>query len=204
MKARNLLTYGVSLLTGLVIYCNALAQNNNVVTKDTRVPIAYYTTKQNFTDQEVTSEFQKTWGFNNVLTSNPVSGIELFLNDASYGISNQNGEVKPTGIEEIVEQQKIPKQPYLRQNYPNPFNPETKIEYGLPRKSHVKLEVYNLLGQRVTTLIDKEQSPGVYTIKWDGKTDNNRELSSGLYFYRLTFDYNNGNKELTRKMILIK
>ena len=140
MKIKNALIYGITLLATAIFSYNALAQNNKVVTKDTRDPIIYYTTEQKFTDQEVTTEFQKTWGFNNVLTNNPVSGIELFLNDASYGISNENGELKPTGIEEIVNEQKIPKQPYLRQNYPNPFNPETKIEYGLPRKGHVKLE----------------------------------------------------------------
>ena len=84
----------------------------------------------------------------------------------------------------------------LSQNYPNPFNPTTNIVYTLPRKEHVKLTVYNILGQEVATLVDEEKSPGEYTVTFDGSG-----LPSGFYFYRL---YTAGGVSETRKMILLK
>ncbi|MFC1481417.1 T9SS type A sorting domain-containing protein [Candidatus Neomarinimicrobiota bacterium] len=74
----------------------------------------------------------------------------------------------------------------LSQNYPNPFNPTTKINYTLPKTSAVKLQIFNLLGQRVRDLINnKSHTAGFHTIVWDGKDDLGRDVSSGLYIYRL-------------------
>jgi hypothetical protein len=73
----------------------------------------------------------------------------------------------------------------LQQNYPNPFNPETTISYQLARDVHLRLDVYNLLGQKVATLVDKKQPAGHYSIKWDGKDDLGSHLTSGVYLYRL-------------------
>lgn len=83
----------------------------------------------------------------------------------------------------------------LSQNYPNPFNPITEIRYTLPRECWVKLEVYNILGQKVATLVDGEQKAGYQTAKWGASS-----FSSGIYFYRLRA----GNFVQTRKMILLK
>jgi len=92
----------------------------------------------------------------------------------------------------------IPYQFALRQNYPNPFlreakspalgggNPETRIEYELAERAEVKLEIFNLLGQSVRTLINATQSAGAYTINWDGKDRRGNFANSGVYFYRLT------------------
>jgi len=73
----------------------------------------------------------------------------------------------------------------LRQNYPNPFNPTTVIEYALPKSSQVKIQIYNVLGQRVRNLVDERQEPGYKMINWDGKDDQGNEVSSGIYFYRI-------------------
>lgn len=74
----------------------------------------------------------------------------------------------------------------LRQNYPNPFNPSTTIEYDLPVTSKVSLVVYNLLGQRVRTLVlQTTQSAGMHKAVWDGTDDNGRLVAGGIYFYRL-------------------
>ena len=89
----------------------------------------------------------------------------------------------------------VPKRFELKQNYPNPFNPSTTIEYELPQTSRVKLTIYNVLGQKVATLVDAEQVPGNYRVKFNGQN-----LAAGIYFYRLQA----GNFVQNRKMILIK
>jgi hypothetical protein len=88
----------------------------------------------------------------------------------------------------------------LSQNYPNPFNPRTSIRYALPRDARVKLMVYNLLGQKVATLVDEYQSAGYSTVWWDGKDAEGDEVSSGVYFYRLTAD----EFSEVKKMMMVK
>ena len=88
----------------------------------------------------------------------------------------------------------------LFQNYPNPFNPQTKVRYYLPKATWVTLTIYNLLGQRVRTLVDEYQNAGVKATLWDGKNDHLKEVASGIYFYRLK----TGEFNQTKKMVLIK
>ena len=95
----------------------------------------------------------------------------------------------------MVKQIRVPAEYYLSQNYPNPFNPETEINYALPADGMVTLEVYNLLGQRVATLIDEIQAAGTYTVTW-----NAAEMPSGTYFYRITVN----EFTATNTMILMK
>ncbi|MBD3233530.1 MAG: T9SS type A sorting domain-containing protein [candidate division Zixibacteria bacterium] len=83
----------------------------------------------------------------------------------------------------------------LKQNYPNPFNATTKIWYSLPARADVKLQVYNILGQHIATLVDGMQNAGEYSVRWDASG-----YSSGIYYYSLT----TGAKNHTRKMILLK
>jgi len=94
----------------------------------------------------------------------------------------------------------LPKEFKLCQNYPNPFNPSTSIEYSVPTKSHVTLTIYNILGQRVSRLVDETKSAGTYTAVWNGTDDADEPVASGIYFYRLTNDDNTSS----RKMILLK
>jgi len=94
----------------------------------------------------------------------------------------------------------LPTQFTLSQNYPNPFNPHTTIEYSLPVKSHVVLSIYNILGQKVRTLIDKNQGAGCQAVLWDGKTDRGKDLASGIYLYHLKA----GEFTQSRKMLLLK
>ncbi|MBN2411099.1 T9SS type A sorting domain-containing protein [candidate division KSB1 bacterium] len=74
----------------------------------------------------------------------------------------------------------------LYQNYPNPFNPITTIEYDLPRKSRVTIEIFNTMGQRIRILQSKTELPGHYRIMWDARDDYSHLVGSGLYFYQLT------------------
>ncbi|MCY3790278.1 MAG: T9SS type A sorting domain-containing protein, partial [Gemmatimonadetes bacterium] len=87
----------------------------------------------------------------------------------------------------------------LGQNYPNPFNPSTIIPYHLSASSHVRLEVFNLLGQRLATLVDAEQAAGAHTALWDATNAAGQAVSAGVYIYRLTV----GTKRQTGRMVLI-
>ncbi len=88
----------------------------------------------------------------------------------------------------------------LSQNYPNPFNPVTSIAYSLPARSHVTIEVYNVLGQKVRTLVEETKSAGSYRIEWNGNDDVGRPVSTGVYLYR----FQAGNVVQTKKMLLLK
>jgi hypothetical protein len=83
----------------------------------------------------------------------------------------------------------------LEQNYPNPFNPKTVIKYQLPASSQVDLSIFNILGQKITTLVSEQQAAGTYEVNWDASG-----LASGMYFYKLETPAN----VQVQKMLLIK
>lgn len=89
----------------------------------------------------------------------------------------------------------------LNQNFPNPFNSRTVIEFDLPQGGHVTMEIFNLAGQIVATMIKDHRKAGHYQIRWDGKDDNGRALASGVYLYRLQFD---GAHQATRKLVMLR
>ena len=87
----------------------------------------------------------------------------------------------------------------LGQNYPNPFNPSTIIPYQLPVASHVRLEVLNMLGQHLATLVDGERSAGMHTAQWDATDAAGRAVGAGVYVYRLS----GGGLTVSRRMVLV-
>jgi len=89
----------------------------------------------------------------------------------------------------------------LHQNYPNPFNPTTTVQYDLDVASHVNLEVFNVLGQKVSTLVDDYQQEGHHAVQWDGNDDSGAPVATGVYFYRINAG---DNKVETKKMMLLK
>lgn len=86
---------------------------------------------------------------------------------------------------QMAEPKVVPKTIRLFQNYPNPFNEQTVIRFKLPKNAVVKIEIYNLLGQKIRTLLSEQKTAGVHTIKWDGKDDLGRTIVSGVYFISL-------------------
>ncbi|MFA7214303.1 MAG: T9SS type A sorting domain-containing protein [Candidatus Cloacimonadaceae bacterium] len=117
-----------------------------------------------------------------------------------YGIAGASYpyfEIKLTqdDMDEIV-----PPEFSLRQNYPNPFNPSTTISYWLPETARVRLDIYNLKGQLVKTLIDSEMAAGLHSVVWNGKDSNNQAVASGVYFYRIS----SPNNTQTKRMLLMK
>jgi hypothetical protein len=79
----------------------------------------------------------------------------------------------------------VPEVYTLQQNYPNPFNPATEIRYGLPRQSHVRLVIYNLVGQEVARLLDGVQGAGYHSVTWNGTNAKSSPVASGIYFYSI-------------------
>ena len=93
----------------------------------------------------------------------------------------------------------LPQDFALGQNYPNPFNPSTIIPYQIPTTTHVRLEVLNLLGQRLATLVDGERPAGAHTAHWDATDAAGRAVGAGVYIYRLS----GGGHTVSRRMVLV-
>ncbi len=103
-----------------------------------------------------------------------------------------------TGV--TVNETMLPQNFQLMQNYPNPFNPSTVISYRLSGSSNVKLLVYNMLGQKIKTLVNSYQSAGEHTITWNATDNSNNHVSSGVYFYKMETN----ETSIQKKMILIR
>lgn len=89
----------------------------------------------------------------------------------------------------------------LEQNYPNPFNPTTKINFNIPQNSNVRLEIFNIIGEKIATLIsNKEYQPGSFTVDWNGTNQFGNQVPSGVYLYKLSA----GKFSSVKKMMMIK
>lgn len=139
-------------------------------------------------NKDTTNNLGKSRGmtFNDILSYK--SYVRKLKEDYKKGNLKISGNTIPTRFE-------------LNQNYPNPFNPITTIKYGVKEKSVVKIEVFDILGRKIKTLINEQKEPGFYEVKFDGSS-----LSSGVYFYRLFTESvgTKGNFVEIRKMMLLK
>jgi len=113
-----------------------------------------------------------------------------------YESDPATGEIEVTSADNDL----LPDVTALLDNYPNPFNPETVINYQLAEAGVMNLQIYNIKGQSIRTLINKKLEPGRYNTIWDGKDDKGGDVSSGIYYYRMK----SGNYSSCRKMILMK
>jgi predicted CXXCH cytochrome family protein len=128
-------------------------------------------------------------------------------NDGSYGMHNTKYAVAilqkalgwyPTDVK--LANTEIPTEFALKQNFPNPFNPTTTINFSVPAKQVVKLDVYDIVGRLVKTVVDKELGAGNYSVMWDGKDRSGEAVASGVYLYRLQA----GSYSVMKKMIMLK
>lgn len=110
-------------------------------------------------------------------------------------LSNQT-----TDVDEGTTTQSVSAKTQLEQNYPNPFNPNTTIRFNLAQSSRVKIEIFDLAGRKVSTLVNKVQTAGRHEFEWNGQDDQGNEAAAGMYLYRLTTP----NYTESRKMILMK
>lgn len=95
---------------------------------------------------------------------------------------------------------KKPQQFFLAQNYPNPFNNRTKIGFTLPKPAHIRLQIYDILGRCIKTLLNKNMAGGIHTVLWDGNDAHGISVASGVYFYLAEID----GMQIRRKLVLIK
>jgi hypothetical protein len=132
--------------------------------------------------------------------------LEQKIKDLGLNIQIYNEGEEPEEVTEFMESgiypsQKqgsaVPDQYELKQNYPNPFNPTTDIRFAIPKSGHVTLEVYNIQGRLVRSLIDRELSAGEHIVQWDSTDDNGNAVASGTYLYRLTTDEYIDSKKMT-------
>lgn len=106
-----------------------------------------------------------------------------------------------TGITDVDGKQTVMPLMYtMEQNYPNPFNPTTDITYAIPVSNHVSIDIFNMMGQKIKTLVDRHMSAGTYQAKWDGTDDTGRSVVSGTYLYKMSSSHFNSVK----KMVLVK
>ena len=149
------------------------------------------------------------------LEGNSSDEIEVLFdaNDMDEGIYTANIVIQQSAGEDIIipvtlevnndvvnGNEILPAATELTGNYPNPFNPSTTIQFATKESGHVTLEIYNVKGQKVKTLVDDRLDPGFHTIQWDGKDDHNQIVSSGMYFSNMK----TGKYTSTKKMILMK
>ncbi|MBL7959701.1 fibronectin type III domain-containing protein [bacterium] len=122
------------------------------------------------------------------------NSFKIIAGDKNYVNSHANKELD-----------QLPQKYALSQNYPNPFNPNTNIKFELARSGDVKLQVFNVLGQKVSTLVNGFRETGIYHVEWDGKDERGFQAASGIYFYRLWVKDINGRVILqNKKMVMLK
>jgi hypothetical protein len=157
--------------------------------------LTYYFTLSSWSAGDSILVDTTSWDFGSELLFTNASGDWTPLYGAPWGPIKVLDPSDVTSNSDI-----LPTRFALNQNYPNPFNPTTTIGLDLPVASHVKLTVYNVLGQQVNTLIDEELVAGSHTVEWDGTTDSGDAAATGVYFYRIDA----GDFVETRKMMLLK
>lgn len=118
-------------------------------------------------------------------------------NNSGGGVEVSIGEMKP--------EEPIPSEYSITQNFPNPFNPETEILFGLPEPSHVRITITDILGRKVTTLVEGYYSHGYKRARWNGLDDSGKRVSSGVYFYQIAAKGDSG-REFSKvvKMVVTK
>jgi len=137
-------------------------------------------------------------GQRKLLTIPVINGDGNIQLDKAF-FSDYSGNLIQVGVT-LEKNQEVPERFTLFQNYPNPFNPETNISFSLPEESEVNLKIYNLKGQLVNILVNTRLGAGIHTFTWKGKDGSGKDVSSGIYFYKLMA----GKYSETKKMVKIK
>ena len=135
-----------------------------------------------------------------VCPDNHLVGTDLAVREVLFGFTKGVITVSGSAVRSLETGDNVPTSYVLEQNYPNPFNASTVVRFSMPHDGRVRLEVFNILGRKVRTLLDDFKPLGLYAVDWDGTDDGGAPVSTGVYFYRIqTADYSK-----TRSMLLLK
>ena len=156
-------------------------------------------TNADFTDASVIDMTTSPGTSDTDITVGQTYYYQVVAVDANGNVSD-GSNVVTTYIVSVDDTEILPTAYGLSQNFPNPFNPTTSIEFALPEASEVSLEIYNLLGQKVRTLVNGYVPAGYINTSWDGLNQNGKEVSSGTYIYRLQ----TAEQTFSKKMVLMK
>jgi len=185
----NWTTQSESDISGYNIYRNTIEQNETAIKINNELILGTNTTdEQNYSYLDEAVEINEYFYW---LESVELSGITELFGPISINIEYQPDN--PTPPTTVITG--------LHQNYPNPFNPETEIQFALDEPGKAELVIFNLKGQKVTTLFNGQVNTDEYiNVKWNGTDEDNNKVSSGVYMYKLK----TANKEYMKKMILMK
>jgi immune inhibitor A len=147
---------------------------------------------------------RRTFNSSSTPNSKSYAGTQTYVGVTNISNSGDtmtcNFSISSLDVDDQADDGLLPHSYSLKQNYPNPFNPETKIEYNLKEDGWVKLEIFNILGQKIFILVDQHEQKGNHFVTWNGTDQEGRPLPSGIYFYQIsTSDFQKANK-----MILLK
>ena len=152
----------------------------------TRVPVARTTGDFKGTVGQSLAEFSVTYSAGTSAAVGHLLGVAVENTSIPNSfIEMDNFRLNRTNITSVKTKEDQPEVFVLEQSYPNPFNPETTISYQLPQPSEVKIEVYNLMGQYIATLVDSSQESGQYSVQWNGKDFRGQQSPSGVYFVQM-------------------
>ncbi len=175
--------------------------------------LAYYSiyrdTLSGFIPTDMLGTLRTTFYLDTNVTANTVYFYIITATDSFGSESGYSGEVRVktnSSVKEPKHPNEIPDRFALFPNYPNPFNSTTAISYQLSavRPHRTTLKIYNILAQVVKTLVDEDQKAGYYEVCWDGRDNFGREVSSGVYIYRLEVIGDRLKVTKTRKMVLLR
>ena len=180
----------------IVLNWSTASETNNYgfeVQKSLDTSDVYETIENSFIEGHGTTVDAHSYMFTDITVKPGVWYYRLKQTDLD-GTIHYSDRILPNGVTGVTERA-LPTVFALDQNYPNPFNPATMIDFALPKESHVRLEVYNVLGQRVAMLADEVRQAGYYSINFNAS-----HLASGLYLYRIAA----GEVVMVKKMMLTK
>jgi len=155
---------------------------------------------------DVTDDYEGSWNIGGMAHNsqrNEFFGVYTFSDDflepdSSDLYGRRIAGSPPTGIEN-GKKETVAREFYVHQNYPNPFNPSTVISFTIPENEFVLVEVYDVMGRKITILLNEEKAAGAHTVMWDGTDAAGSSVASGVYLYKVQA----GRHMSTNKMMLI-
>lgn len=186
MRINDQIKFSKSPAVGEVAYSSFSISNNGL---DTLRISKIYSDNPNFQLDRYSVAVPPNWGY----------GVNLIYTASDPGLDSTTIYIESNSIQGntsfVIKVEAIPVNYSLEQNYPNPFNPTTRINYIIEKTEHVRLEIFNSIGQRIVTLVDQIQSGGSKFVMFDASS-----FAAGIYYYRL----NAGDYSITKKMVLMK